>query len=111
MDIEKAFDVEIQRQTFRVVDDRIDDLRRKRARRIDGDTVAGVNAGAFDVLHDTGDYDVRPVGNRVHLDFGAFHVAVDQHRVIGRDFDRPAHVVAQLVLAVDDLHRTAAQDI
>ena len=44
--------------------------------RIDSDGVAGVDAGALDVLHDAGDQDVLAVGNDVHFQFLAHEVLV-----------------------------------
>ena len=49
--------------------------------RIDGDRVAGVNACALEVLHDTRDEDVVAVTDGIDLDLAAHHVLIDQNRV------------------------------
>ena len=47
--------------------------------RIDGDGVAGVNACALEVLHDTRDEDVVAVTDGIDLDLAAHHVLIDQN--------------------------------
>ena len=100
-----------EREALRVVDNRVDDLRGERLRRVDGDGVTRVDTGALDMLHDARDDDIDAIGDAIDLDFRALHVAVDENRVVRRDLDGAAHVVAQLRLVVDDLHRAAAEDV
>ena len=68
--------MKVQRQSFRVVDDGINDLGGQGLGRIDGNAVAGMNPRAFHMLHDAGNDHVRTVGNPVHFHFRSFHVAV-----------------------------------
>ena len=49
--------------------------------RIDGDRVAGVDAGSLNVLHNTGDEDILPVADGVHLNLHTHQVLVNEHRV------------------------------
>ena len=46
-----------------------------------GDTVAGVNTCTLNVLHDSGDKEVRTVADSIYLDLRAHHVLIDQHRI------------------------------
>ena len=46
-------------------------------------TVAGMNPGFFDVLHDARDQDVVAIGKGVHIDLNrVFEEPIDQHRAV-----------------------------
>ena len=111
LNVEQPFDMQGNGKTLRIVDDRVDHACRQRLRRIDRDTVARVDAGALDVLHDARNHNIHTIGNGINLDLGALHIAIHEHGMIRRHLDGTAHIVAQLILIVDDLHRTAAEDI
>ena len=111
LDVEQPLDVQGDGKALRIVDDRVDHARRQRLRRIDCDTVARVNAGALDVLHDARNHDIHTVGDGIDLDLGALHIAIHEHGMIRCHLDGTAHIVAQFFLIVDDLHRTAAEHI
>ena len=69
-----------------------------------------MDAGLLDVLHDRADDGDLAIGDAVDIDLGGVvEEAVDQHGALGRGGDGVAHVVAQLVVAVDDLHGAAAE--
>ncbi len=58
-----------------------------------------MNAGFFDVLHDSADDDVFAVGERVDIDFNrVFEKVIDQHRTVVRIFNRLFHVARQSIL-------------
>ena len=111
LDVQQPLDVERDGKPLRIVDDGIDDTGGKRLRRIDSDAVARVNPRALDVFHDAGNNDVDAVGNRIDFHLRPLHVAIHEDGVIRRDLYRALHVVAQLVLIVDNLHRAAAEHI
>ena len=76
---------------------------------IEGDTVAGVHAGALDVLHDARDQHVVAVADGVHLDLRAFQVLVNQQRLLARDLLGHGGETQELVGRSADLHGAAAQ--
>ena len=67
LDIDEALGAQGQRQLLRAVDDDLEHLVADGEGRVHGDGVAGVDAGALDVLHDTGDEHVLAIGDDVHL--------------------------------------------
>ncbi len=70
-----------------------------------------VDAGLLDVLHDRADDGGVAVGDAVDVDFGGVvEEAVDEDGALGRGGDGVAHVVAEFVVAVDDLHGASAED-
>ena len=87
-------------------------------RREDHRGIAGMHAGELHVLEHAADDDggvggivvQADVGDAVdvHLD-GILEEFVHQHRPLGRGLDGGAHVVAQLVVGVNDLHCPAAE--
>ena len=111
LNVEQSLDMEVQCQSLRIVDDGVKHTCGKRLRRIDGDTVTRMDAGALDMLHDARDDNRHAVAYTVNFDFRSLHIAIDEHGMIGRDLDRAVQVVAQLLFLVDDLHRPAAEDI
>ena len=88
------------RRLHRVVD---------RLRRIDADRVAGVDAGALDVLEDAGNQDVVAVEDGVDLDLQPAQVLVDEQRRVGQDRRRRLRVRGELAFVVDDLHPASAE--
>ena len=72
-----------------------------------------MHAGRFDVLHQAADDDLAGgITEGIDIDLGGvLEVLVNQHRVIRLDIHRLIHIAVQLVLAVDHLHRPAAQDV
>ncbi len=71
-----------------------------------------MNAGFFDVLHDSADDHVFAVGERVDIDLGGrFEEVVDEHRPLLRVFDRFFHVAVDGVVVVSDDHGASAEHI
>ncbi len=89
----------------------VDHLRRDALRRVDRHAIAGVDAGTLDVLHDPRDEHVHAVGDEVDLHLLAEEILVHQDRRLGRDVDGVGHVGEKLLLAIDDLHGTPAEDV
>ena len=74
--------------------------------------IAGVDAGLFNVLHDSADDDVFAVGEGVDIDFdGVFEKVIDQHRAVVRVLDRLLHVADDRLLVVGDHHGASAKHI
>ncbi len=78
--------------------------------------IAGVDAGFFDVLHDSGDDDVFAVGESVNVNFGGvFEELVDQDRALGigeaADEGGLRDVFFDGLEIVGDDHRAAAEDV
>ncbi len=71
-----------------------------------------MHAGLLDVLHDAAEEQLGAVVERVDVDLDrVVEEAVDQHRPLRRDLGRPADVVLERALVVDDLHAAATQDV
>ena len=79
--------------------------------RVYGDTVAGMNAGALDMLHDTRDQDVGTVTYGIDLDLLTDNVFVDEDRMILGDLVDDADELVNIVVADVDLHALAAQNV
>ena len=67
----------------------------------------------LDMLHDTGNEDVLVlVGQRIDIDLdGVAQVGIDQHRRVARNFHGFARITFEARTVIDDLHRTAAQNV
>ena len=71
-----------------------------------------MDAGLFDVFHDSADVDLVAVAERVDVDLDrVLQKPVDQHRVFGREFGGAGDVALQGVVVVDDFHAPAAQHV
>ena len=74
--------------------------------------VAGVYARLFDVFHQAAKNDGFAVADDVDIDFdGIIKEAVEQDRRVGRDVERFFHVVFEVGVVVDDVHRPPAEDV
>ncbi len=111
LDVDEAPGLQGQRQLLRAVDDGLEHLVADGEGRVDGDGVAGVDAGALDVLHDAGDQHVRAVGDDVHLQLLAHQVLVHQDGVLDLAGEDDLHVPADLLVVVGDDHVLAADDV
>ena len=98
-------------ESLRIIDDGIDNLGGKCLWRIDGDGISRMDARTFYVFHNTRDDNIDTVGDAINFDLSSFHIAIDEYRMVWRHFDGTAHVVAQFCFVIDNLHRTAAEDI
>ena len=66
----------------------------------------------LDVLHDGADHHVLAVADAIDIDLDrVVEKAVEQHRRFVADPYRLAHVALQVLVAVHDLHRPAAQHV
>ena len=71
-----------------------------------------MDAGLLDVLHDAAEEQLLAVEERVHVDLDrVVDEPVDQHRVLRADLGRPGDVALERLVAVDDLHAAAAEDV
>ena len=71
-----------------------------------------MDARFLDMLEHAGHDDIGAVAQRVDIDLDRIaQIAVDQHRRIPRHLHRGLDIIFELILAVDDLHRAAAEDI
>ena len=84
---------------------------RQALRRIDRDTVSGVDARTLDMLHDARDQDVCTVAYRIDLDLLALQVLVYQDRMILRDPVDDADELVDIIVIDGDLHALAAQHV
>ena len=116
--VHQADDLQLARHGVGVFADGFDDLLRKRVRRQHHRGVAGMHAGKFDVLQHAADDDgalarireMAHVRDAIHVHFGGvFQKFVHQHRPLRRSFDGEAHVMLQLGVGINDLHRAAAE--
>ncbi len=79
--------------------------------RINGDTVAGMDAGALNMLHNAGDQNVRAVTNCIHLNLLALQVLIHQNRVILGNAVDDFHELFDFLIGQGNLHALAAQNI
>ena len=107
--IEQADNADAQTQLFGVLQNDALDLVRDGEGGVDGDGVAGVNAGALHQFHDAGDEHVPAVADGVNLHFPTLNVFVHQNGLVLVDFHGAFQVAAQLALVRHDLHGAAAQ--
>ena len=70
-----------------------------------------MDAGPFDMLHDAGNQHVFPVGDHIHLQLGAGHVLVHQHRVFDAAGEDAAHILLCLGPGAGDGHVLPADHI
>ena len=66
---------------------------------------------ALDVLHDTGDQHILPVRNDIHLQLGAGHIFIHQHRILNSPGEDAAHIYLGLLPCTGDRHVLPANDI
>ena len=104
-------DADLQTQFDRIVDDLVTHGLADAEGGVDADTVARVDTGLLDMLHDSG-YEYLPaVADGVDFELLAHDVLVHQHGRVLVDLDGRVHVVAQGLLVADDLHGAAAQHV
>ena len=73
--------------------------------------ITAVDARFLDMLHDCADNGRLAVGDAIDIDLHRIlEKAVDEHRAIGRYFNRTCHVTSEVRLCVDELHRAPAQN-
>ena len=71
-----------------------------------------MDSGLLDVLHDAADHHLGAVADAVDVDLDrVVEEAVEQDRRLLAHLDRLAHVALEVLVAVDDLHRPAAEHI
>ena len=64
-----------------------------------------MDAGFFNVLHDSADDDIFAVGERIHVNFyRVFEEVIDEHRAVLRVLDRFFHVACDGLFVVGDNH-------
>ena len=80
-------------------------------RRIHGDRIAAVHARALDVLHDSGDQHVLPVGNHIDLKLASGHVFIDQHGIFDAAGKYKLHITAHVAAVVRDHHILTADNV
>ena len=83
LDVDQSANAELARDRFGHLDDARLHLGLDRLRRKDRDRVAGMDAGALDVLEDSRDEDFLAVEGGVDLDFEPAQILVDQQRRAG----------------------------
>ena len=110
--VHQTDDFQRQCQLARVGLDGLDLLAAQRVRGQNAGTVAGVNTGFFNVLHDAGDKNLFSVAKGVDIHFdGVFQEPVDQYGPVLRDGYRFPHVAADRFLIVGNHHAAAAQHV
>src|ERR671921_405450 len=68
--------------------------------------------GLLDVLHDAADVDLLSVRERVHVDLGVvLHKLVDEGRVSWPCAGAGTEVEVEVIVVVDDLHPSPAEDV
>src|ERR1700689_2263097 len=71
-----------------------------------------MDPGFLDVFHDASDVDGVAITYAIDVDFDrVIQIAIDQHGIVARNPHRFTHVTVQAGGVVDDLHRSAAQNV
>src|SRR5207245_1941117 len=74
--------------------------------------VARVHPGLLDVLHDPTDDHPLAVGDRIDVDLDrVLEELVDEYRVLRRHAHRLGHVLAKVLIVVDDAHRASTEHV
>ena len=113
LQVDQASHVEGQGQVLAPLADRRQRLGAQADRRQAAGRIARVDAGRFDVLHQSADHH-RAAGIAQGIDIhfgGVVEVLVDQHRMVGFDRHRLGHVAVEFGFGVDHLHGAAAQHV
>ena len=85
----------------------VETVRRQRAR-----SIARVHAGLLDVLHDAADDHALAVAHGVDVDLDrVVQELVDEDRMVGRDLERFADELHEVLVVVHDAHGAAAQHV
>ena len=111
LNIDQTAGVESQGQVFGVGDQIFGGFAVQVPSGVHGDGVAGMDAGALDVLHNAGDQDVFAVTDSVHFQFSTHQVLVDQHRILDFVAEDDVHIFSDIVVGEGDNHVLAAQHI
>ena len=111
LNVVRPADADAQPQAHGVIQNGFPRVRAQREGRVHADGIARVHARALHVLHDAGDVHVFPIAHRVHFQFFAADVAIDQHGLILADQHGRLQIVPQRELVIHDLHGAAAQHI
>ncbi len=111
LDVYKTDNVQCLCELFGVVDDNALDMLCEVLAGVDGDGVAGVDACALNVLHDTGDNEILAVTDGVYLDLGAHHVLINKHGVFELCRGDDVHILGNVAVAVRDDHVLTAENV
>ena len=111
LDVHQPAHAQADADLARVFDDRADFPGEEVGGGVDRHRVAGVHAGALDVLHDAGNQHLVAAADRVDLDLDAGEILVDQHGLAGRRFLGLRDEAGEIAAALDDLHRATAEHV
>ena len=111
LNIDKPFRAERKREFARLLDNFLPEDIVEIPRRVHGDRIAGMNARAFDVLHDTRNQNVFAVADRIDFEFGTAHVFVDEHRIFDALRKDDTHVFAHIGVSPRDDHILSAEHV
>ena len=98
LDIDEALDVHGSCNSSCVIGQCFNDFLREMLRRINGNGVAGMNAGTFNLFHDARDADIDAIGNGIDFHFTADHVLVDQDRMLMGHLTYPLAIAKESVV-------------
>ena len=116
--VHQADDLEFTRHRVRVFADGFDDALGKRMRRQYHRGIAGMDAGKFDVFQHPADddgalvriFEMADIRDAIHVHLRCvFEKFIHEHRAFRRRFNRELHVMRQLRIGINDLHRATAQ--
>ena len=99
------------RNLLRVISQSIDNLLAQMLRRIYGEGVPGMNAGTFNLFHNSRNAYINTIGNSINFHFTANHVLVNQYRMFMRSNNGFLQVGSEFVFIIYNLHCTTAKYI
>ena len=111
LDIDQADNAQVLGQVAGVLEDGLLVYLINVQGRIDGDGVAGVDAGTFHVFHDAGDQHIFPIEHAVHFHLSTHQVLVHQNGMLLNGHVDDLHEVNNVLILIGDLHALAAQDV
>ena len=98
-------------QALRIFLDDALDLRGEALSRIDGNTVAGMDACPLNMLHDTGNQDILAVAHSIYFNLFSHQIFIYQDRVFLGDLIDDANVLIHILIIDGNLHSLPAQYI
>ena len=108
LNVQQAFDVQRKGKSFCIICNGVNNFRRQSLRRINCDWIAAVNSCAFDVFHNSRNDDIDIITNCIDFNFSTLHISIYKNRMVRRNFNRAAHVIAQFFFIVNNFHCPAA---
>ena len=111
LNIDKSFGLQRNRQIPGSLDDLFGHGLADVPGRIHRDGVTGMDAGAFDVFHNTRNENILPVTDGIYLQLGTHQIFINQYRVFNPLREDDGHIFLHIIRAKGDDHVLSAQHV